>query len=87
MREEKLKCEFSSPRKLEDAWEPTIKIKVNDFECNALCDLGSSVSIMPKKLFDALDLGPLQDCDLNVNFLDATSHTPLSKIDDVLIFG
>ena len=63
MREEKFKWEFSIPRKLEDAWEPTIKMKVNDFECNALCDLGSSVSIMAKKLFDALDLGPLQECD------------------------
>ena len=50
VREERLKCEFSIPRKLEDAWEPTIKMKVNDFECNALCDLGSSISIMPKKV-------------------------------------
>ena len=31
MREEKLKCEFSIPKKLEDAWEPTIKMKVHDF--------------------------------------------------------
>ena len=43
-------------------------MKVNDFECNAMCDLGSSISIMPKKLYDALDFGPLEDCDLNVNF-------------------
>ena len=50
VREEMLKCEFSIPRKLEDAWEPTIKMKVNDFECNTLCDLGSSISIMPKKV-------------------------------------
>ena len=35
VREERLKCEFSIPRKLEDAWEPTIKMKVNDFECSA----------------------------------------------------
>ena len=31
VREERLKCELSIPRKLEDAWEPTIKMKVNDF--------------------------------------------------------
>ena len=65
--------------------EPTIKMKVNDFECNALCDLISSISIMPKKLYDALDLGPLEDCDLNLDFLDVTSHTPLGKKHDVLI--
>ena len=51
-----------------------------------LCDLLVLVSLFcQKKLFDALDLGPLKDCDLNVNFLDATSHTPLGRIDDVII--
>ena len=49
-REEKLKLETSIPRKLEDGWEPIIKMKVNDFDCNALCDLGASISVMPKKL-------------------------------------
>ncbi|KAK1648229.1 hypothetical protein QYE76_066034 [Lolium multiflorum] len=32
-REEKLKLETSIPRKLEDGWEPIIKMKFNDFEC------------------------------------------------------
>ncbi|KAK1641992.1 hypothetical protein QYE76_059797 [Lolium multiflorum] len=32
-REEKLKLETSIPRKLEDGWEPIIKMKVNDFDC------------------------------------------------------
>ena len=66
VREEKIKSEFSIPRKWEDAWEPTIRMKVNDFECNAMCDLGASVSIMPKKMYDILDLEPLEDCPLNV---------------------
>ncbi|KAK1669395.1 hypothetical protein QYE76_057554 [Lolium multiflorum] len=35
-REEKLKLETSIPRKLEDGWEPIIKMKFNDFECSAL---------------------------------------------------
>ncbi|KAK1666378.1 hypothetical protein QYE76_054537 [Lolium multiflorum] len=42
-REEKLKLETSIPRKLEDGWEPIIKMRVNDFDCNALCDLGASI--------------------------------------------
>ena len=41
VREEKLKHEASIPRKLEDGWEPIIKMKVNDFDCNALCDFGA----------------------------------------------
>ena len=48
-KEERLKLKASIPRKSQDGWEPTIKIRVNDFDCNALCDLGASSSIMPKK--------------------------------------
>ena len=47
-REEKLKIQTSNPRKLEDGWDPTIKIKIHDFSCNALCDIGASASIMPQ---------------------------------------
>ena len=46
--DEKLNLEVSIPRKLNDEWEPTIKIKIKDHECYALCDLGASVSTIPK---------------------------------------
>ena len=46
--EEKHELEVSIPRKLYDEWEPTIKIKIKDHECYALCDLGASVSTIPK---------------------------------------
>ena len=52
--EEKLELEVSIPRKLYDEWEPTIKIKIKDHECYALCDLGASVSAIPKSLCDVL---------------------------------
>ena len=39
--EEKLNFQVSIPRKLYDEWEPTIKIKIKDHECYALCDLGA----------------------------------------------
>ena len=50
-----------------------------------MCDLGASVSIMPKKLYDILDLEPLEDCPLSVYYLDSTLNKPVGKIDDVLI--
>ena len=50
--EENLELEVSIPRKLYDEWEPTIKIKIKDHECYALCDLGASVSTIPKTLCD-----------------------------------
>ena len=40
--EEKLELEVSIPRKLHDGWEPTIKVKIKNYECFALCDLGVS---------------------------------------------
>ncbi len=50
--EEKLDLEVSIPRKLYDEWEPTIKIKIKDYECHALCDSGASISRIPKTLCD-----------------------------------
>ncbi|KAK1632017.1 hypothetical protein QYE76_006332 [Lolium multiflorum] len=84
-REEKLKLETSIPRKLEDGWEPIIKMKFNDFECNALCDLGASISVMPKKIYDMLDLPPLKNCYLDVNLADNVKKKPLGRIDNVHI--
>jgi len=84
-RKEKLKREASIPRKLDDGWEPIIKMKVNDFDCNALCDLGASISVMPKKLYDILDLAPLEKCYLDVHFADSSMKKPLGRVDNVLI--
>ena len=51
-REEKLRIEASIPRKLEDGWDPMIKVKLNNFSCYALCDVGASTSVMPKRMYD-----------------------------------
>ena len=59
--EEKLELEVSIPRKLYDEWEPTIKIKIKDNECYALCDLGASVSTIPKTLCDVLGFREFDD--------------------------
>ncbi|KAK1664060.1 hypothetical protein QYE76_052219 [Lolium multiflorum] len=84
-REEKLEREASIPRKLEDGWEPIIKMKVNDFDCNALCDLGASISVMPKKIYNMLNLPPLKNCYLDVNLADHSTKKPLGKVDNVRI--
>src|SRR4051794_38097435 len=58
VREEKLRLETSIPRKLGDGWDPMIKIKLNNFSCFALCDVGASTSVMPKRMYDMLDVKP-----------------------------
>ena len=50
--------------------KPTIKMKINDFDRNALCDLGASVSVMPKSFYDMLNLNPFEECYLNVHLAD-----------------
>ena len=83
--EEKLELEVSIPRKLYDEWEPTIKIKIKDHECYALCDLGASVSTIPKTLCDLLGFRDFDDCSLNLHLADSTIKKPMRRINDVLI--
>ena len=56
--EEKLRIEASIPRTLENGWDPMIKIKLNNFSCFSLCDVGASTSVMPKRMYDTLELKP-----------------------------
>src|SRR3954466_887786 len=84
-REEKVKLEASIPRKLEYGWDPTIKIKLNNFSCNALCDVGASTSVMPKRIYDMLNLKPYDPCPFGIRFVDSSARKPLGRIDDVLI--
>src|SRR3954466_8666881 len=51
-REENLRIEASIPRKLDDDWDPMIKIKLNNFSWYALCDVGASTSVMPQRMYD-----------------------------------
>ena len=87
VREEKLKLKAFIPRKLEDGWVPIIKMKVDDFDCNALCDLGASISVMPRKIYDMLDLPPLEQCYLDVHSADITKKKPLGRVNDFSYYG
>ena len=79
--------EVSTPRKLYDEWELTIKIKIKDFECHALCDLGASVSTIPKTLCDVLGFREFDDCSFNLHLADSTIKEPMGRINDVIIFA
>jgi hypothetical protein len=85
IREEKLKQKVSIPKKLEDGWEPIIDMNVNDFDCHALCDLGASISIMPRNIYDMLGLPPLENCYFDVPLSNVAKKKPLGRINDVLI--
>src|ERR1043165_4320201 len=85
VREEKLRVEASIPINLEDGWDPMIRIKLNNFSCFALCDVGDSTSVMPKGMYDMLELKPFDPCTFGVRLVDSSVKKPLGKIDNVLI--
>jgi hypothetical protein len=58
---------------------------VNDFYCNALCDLGASISVMPRKNYDMLGLPPLENCYFDIPLANVAKKKPLGRINDVLI--
>jgi hypothetical protein len=60
-------------------------MNVNGFDCHSLCDLGASISIMPRKIYDMLDLPPLEKCYFYVPLVDVAKKKPLGRINDVLI--
>ena len=62
-----------------------LKIKIKDHEFYALCDLGASVSTIPKTLCDLLDFRNLDDCSLNLHLADSTIKKTMGRINDVLI--
>ena len=70
---------------MHDEWEPTIKVKIKNYECFALCDLGASVSTIPRTLCDLLDFCNFDDCSLNFHLADSTIKKPMGRINDVLI--
>src|ERR1041385_7757786 len=84
-REEKLRIEASVPRNLDDGWDPIIKIKLNNFSFYALCDVGVSASVMPKRMYDMLNLKPFDTCSFGVRLVDSSVKKPLGRMDDVLI--
>ena len=83
--EEKIELEVSIPRKLYDEWECTIKMKIKDYECHALCDLGASVSMIPETFCDVLGFREFDDCSLNMDLVDSTIKKPMGSTNDVLI--
>ena len=77
MKVHQVELEVSIPRKLHDEWELTIKVKIKDYECNALCDLGASFSTIPKSLCDVLGLVDMDEHSLNLHLADSTIKKPL----------
>ena len=52
-----------------------------------MCDLGASVSTIPKSLYDVLGLSDVESRSLNLHLVDSTIKKPMRRINDVLILS
>ncbi|XP_047953338.1 uncharacterized protein LOC125199322 [Salvia hispanica] len=51
----------------------------------ALCDLGSSINLMPLKYYEKLNIGPLKSSDVTLRLADNSSIKTVGMIEDVLV--
>ena len=68
-------------------WEPTIKVKIKNYECFALRDLGVSASTILKSLCDVLALTDIESCSLNLHLADYTIKKTMGRINGVIILA
>jgi hypothetical protein len=72
--------------KLGDVWIQKILIVVGKESHHVILDLGSSVNILSKELYDLLDLDKkLGKCDIDLLLVDDSTKYALGRINDVMI--
>ena len=72
--------------KLDHIFEPAIKIKIGINEIAALCDLGASVSTIPKSLFNKLNLGSFEIIELKLHLADSTYKQAVGIKENTLVY-
>jgi hypothetical protein len=73
-----------SPAKKKDPGCPTINCSIEDQHFNnALCDLGASVSVMPKVVFDKLHHSKLVPTSMCLQLADQSIHYPIGIAVDI----
>ncbi|XP_021866759.2 uncharacterized protein [Spinacia oleracea] len=81
--------QHSFPPKLNDPRSFSIPCSIQKLKFdNALCDLGESVSILPYKTYEKLNLGDLSPTAMSLQLADRSVMLPLGRIEDVpLVVG
>lgn len=82
---ERYNNEAMIPPKLGDAWLPKILITIGKETHHAILDLGSSVSVLSKDLYDLLDLKPMEKCSIDLLLADDSTKHALGKIKDIMV--
>ena len=67
------------PPKLGDVWIPKVLVTIGKDTHHAIVDLGSSVSVLSKELYEALELKNLEKCSIGLALADNTIKHALGK--------
>ena len=76
----------SLPEKQKDPGAPLIGCSIQKMEFNrVLLDTGASVNILPKLLYDKLNLIGLEPIKLELQLADGSIRAPYGRLDDVIV--
>jgi hypothetical protein len=73
------------PPKLGDIWEPKIQVTIGKITCTAVLHLGSSVYAIPKTLYETLNIGPMEKCNIDLLLVDSSTKHALGRINNVMV--
>jgi Aspartyl protease len=72
------------PPKLQDPGSFTIPCSICSTKFNrALCDLGASVNLMPKSIFDRIRVGELVPTKISLQLADRSVKYPVGQVEDL----
>ncbi|XP_051142867.1 uncharacterized protein LOC127259531 [Andrographis paniculata] len=74
------------PPKTGDQGMFSIPCKIGKIEITkAMLDLGAAINVMPRSIYDSLNLGPLKETRIIIQLADRTNAYPDGMIEDVLV--
>src|SRR5664279_537137 len=73
------------PPKLGDIWIPKVLVTIGKETHHAILDLGSSVSVLSKELYEVLELKNLEKCSIELALADDYIKHALGKVSDVMV--
>ena len=69
------------PPNLGDIWIPKVLVTISKETHHAILDLGSSVSVMSKELYEVLELKNLEKCSIELALADDSIKHAIGKVD------
>jgi Aspartyl protease len=74
------------PPKLKDPGSFTIHCSLENIKFkNTLCDLGASVSLIPRSVFERLGIGDLKQTNISLQMADGSVRLPIGILEGILI--